>query len=104
MHAKQLRRNQPQSSGVSGPAGVNVQGRLPNRGPMTQPMQQQLSLQQQRVGKRTNTSPGEEVRRCSPGHRLNGIGLLIAHRFVSINHFPDMTSPRQVVSANAWLL
>lgn len=69
MHAEQLRQNQPQSSGVSGPAEVDVQGRLQNRGPMTQPpMQQQVSLQQQRVGKRTNTSSGEEVRRCSPGH------------------------------------
>jgi hypothetical protein len=37
-------------------------GQLQNRGPMAQPIQQQLSMQQQRGAKRNSTSPGEEVR------------------------------------------
>jgi hypothetical protein len=63
--AVQLKQNPHQSSGVTGPAGANVQGQMQNRGQMAQPMQQQLSMQQQRVGKRNSTSPGEEVR-CRP--------------------------------------
>ncbi|KAI9507670.1 hypothetical protein F5148DRAFT_999071 [Russula earlei] len=54
--------NQAQNSGVAGPSGTNMHGQMPNRGPMPQPMQQQMSMQQQRVAKRSSTSPGEEVR------------------------------------------
>ncbi|KAI0247909.1 hypothetical protein BJV78DRAFT_1285203 [Lactifluus subvellereus] len=43
-----------------GSSGGNMPGQLQNRGPMAQPMQQQLSMQQQRGAKRNSTSPGEE--------------------------------------------
>lgn len=56
-HASRLKQSQQQNSG---PPGGNAHGQLQNRGPMAQPMQQQLSTQQQRGGKRSSTSPGEE--------------------------------------------
>jgi hypothetical protein len=96
-HAVQLKQNSPRSTGS---AGANAQGQMQNRGPMAQPMQQQLSMQPQRVGKRSSTSPGEEVR---SGHYLD-IGQLIVNWFVSIEHYPETTSPRRIVSAHARLL
>ena len=99
--AVQLKQNPHQSSGVAGPGGANVQGQMQNRGSMAQPMQQQLSMQQQRVGgKRSSTSPGEEVRCCPPGHHLD-IDQLITYRFVSTEYYPETSSPRPIVSANA---
>jgi hypothetical protein len=49
-----------------------MHGPLQNRGPLAQPMQQQLSMQQQRGAKRNSTSPGEEVRRISQPSRGAG--------------------------------
>jgi hypothetical protein len=68
----QLKQNSPQSTGS---AGANAQGQMQNRGPMPQPMQQQLSMQPQRVGKRSSTSPGEEVRCYPSGHYLDSLSL-----------------------------
>ena len=71
---------------------------------MPQQMQQQLSnMQQQRVTKRSSTSPGEEVRFCSSGHFLD-IGQLITYGVVSTKHCPEMSSPHRIVNANARLL
>ncbi|KAH9971663.1 hypothetical protein BGW80DRAFT_429398 [Lactifluus volemus] len=59
-HAHRLKHNVPPNGGVAGPSGANMPGQLQNRGPMAQPIQQQLSMQQQRGAKRNSTSPGEE--------------------------------------------
>ncbi|KAH9066844.1 hypothetical protein EDB87DRAFT_1588558 [Lactarius vividus] len=55
-HAR-LKQEGPLSNGAGPPPGANMHGSLQNR---AQPMQQQLSMQQQRGAKRNSTSPGEE--------------------------------------------
>ena len=80
-----------------------MHGQMQNRGPMAQPMQQQLSLQQQRGGKRSSTSPGEEVCRYSSSDYSYVVSLLLTWN-TSIRHYPETNSPRQTVSANAKLL
>jgi len=57
LHHARMRQNPP-NGGVAGPSGINAHGQLPNRGPMAQPMQAQLSMPQR--GKRNSTSPGEQ--------------------------------------------
>ncbi|KAF8273141.1 hypothetical protein EI94DRAFT_54011 [Lactarius quietus] len=63
--AMRLKQGGPPNNGVGAPPGANMHGPMQNRGPLAQPMQQQLSMQQQRGAKRNSTSPGEEVRRIS---------------------------------------
>ena len=62
----------PSHNGV-GPTRANMQAPLQNRGPLAQPMQQLLSMQQQRGAKRNSTS-GEEVRGIQ--HPSHGVGCL----------------------------
>jgi hypothetical protein len=60
-HAIRVEQGGPSNNGVGAP-GANIHGPLLNRGPLPQPMQQQLSMQQERGSKRNITSFGEEVR------------------------------------------